>query len=61
MKRFFAFHLLALFSLLTSSLAANAAADRVYRDGTVFTADANGSIARAVAGAPLQPANFVAS
>jgi predicted amidohydrolase YtcJ len=49
MKRSFVFHLLALFSLLTPSFAANAAADRVYRKGTVFTADANGSIAQAVA------------
>jgi predicted amidohydrolase YtcJ len=49
MKRVFAFHLFALFSLLTTSFAANAAADRVYRNGTVFTADGYGSIAQAVA------------
>ncbi|MGO9167198.1 MAG: amidohydrolase [Candidatus Sulfotelmatobacter sp.] len=49
MTRFVAFHLLAVVLLLTSRFAANAAADRVYRNGTVFTADAHGSIAEAVA------------
>jgi predicted amidohydrolase YtcJ len=49
MKRFFAFYLLALFLVLTASFAANSAADRVYRKGTVFTADAKGSIVQAVA------------
>jgi len=39
------------FRLVVSGLvlAANAAADRVYRNGRVFTADAHGSIAEAVA------------
>jgi len=51
MKRSPAVHLLLLFSLLASSLsfAADATADRVYRNGTVFTADAKGSIAQAIA------------
>ncbi|HXY10600.1 MAG TPA: amidohydrolase [Terriglobales bacterium] len=49
MQRSFAFHLWALFSLLTPSFAASAAADRVYRNGTVFTADANHFIAQAIA------------
>ena len=49
MKRFFVFYLLALFSLLTASCAANSAADRVYHKGAVFTADAKGSIVQAVA------------
>jgi predicted amidohydrolase YtcJ len=49
MTRFFAFHLLAGSLLLASCFAANIAADRVYRNGTVFTADAHGSIAQAVA------------
>jgi hypothetical protein len=49
LKRFFAYHLFALFSLLTTSFAANAAADWVYRNGTVFTADAHGTIVQAVA------------
>lgn len=49
MTRFFTFHLLAGSLLLASCFAANTAADRVYRNGTVFTADARGSIAQAVA------------
>jgi predicted amidohydrolase YtcJ len=49
MTRFGAFHLLAVFSILTSCFAANAPADRVYRNGTVFTADSHGVIADAVA------------
>jgi predicted amidohydrolase YtcJ len=49
MTRFFAFHLLAGSLLLASCFAANTEADRVYRNGTVFTADARGSIAQAVA------------
>jgi hypothetical protein len=51
MKRSPAFHLLLLFSLLASSLcfAAEGTADRVYRNGTVFMADAKGSIAQAIA------------
>jgi hypothetical protein len=35
--------------VLTSGFAADSAADRVYRNGKVFTADAEGSIAEAVA------------
>ncbi len=49
MTRFFAFHLLVALSLLASCFAAETAADRVYRNGTVFTADDRGSIAQAVA------------
>ena len=51
MKRSPAVHLLLLFSLLASSLcfAAEGTADRVYRNGTVFMADAKGSIAQAIA------------
>jgi predicted amidohydrolase YtcJ len=51
MTRFFALHLLAVSLFLASCFAANAAtaADRVYRNGRVFTADADGSIAQAVA------------
>jgi predicted amidohydrolase YtcJ len=49
MTRFFAFHLLAGSLLLASCFAASTEADRVYRNGTVFTADARGSVAQAVA------------
>jgi predicted amidohydrolase YtcJ len=49
MKRWLAFCLLALFAVLGASFAASSAADRVYRKGTVFTADAKGSIVQAVA------------
>jgi len=49
MIRFVALHMLAVSLFLTSCFAANAAADRVYRNGTVFTADAHRSIAEAVA------------
>jgi len=49
MKRSFVFPLLALLLLLTPAFAADAAADRVYRKGTIFTADAKGSIVQAVA------------
>lgn len=49
MTRFLAFHLLAGSLLLASCFAGNTAADRVYRNGTVFTADAHGSIVQAVA------------
>ena len=41
--------MLAVLLFLASCFAANAAADRVYRNGTVFTADAHRSIAEAVA------------
>lgn len=47
MRRTLGTHLLAL--LLLSSCFAADSADRVYRNGTVFTADARGSIAQAVA------------
>jgi predicted amidohydrolase YtcJ len=49
MNRFLAFHLLAGSLLLGSCFAANSTADRVFRNGTVFTADGHGSIAQAVA------------
>ena len=49
MTRFFLFLMLVVSLLLASSLAADAAADRVYRNGKVFTAEPDGSIAQAVA------------
>ena len=49
MTRFFIAHLLAPSLLLASCFAAETAADRVYRSGRVFTADAQDSIAQAVA------------
>lgn len=49
MTRFFLFHLLILWFLLASCFAANGPADRVFRNGSVFTADAGGSLAQAVA------------
>lgn len=49
MTRFVAFPLLAVSLFLASCFAANDAADRVYRNGTVFTADTHGSIGQAVA------------
>ena len=49
MTRFLAFLILSLWFLINSLFAVNAPADRVYRNGTVFTADPDGSIARAVA------------
>jgi predicted amidohydrolase YtcJ len=49
MTRFAGFLLLAVSFLLSTCFAANDAADRVYRNGTVFTAEADGSIVQAVA------------
>ena len=51
MTRFVAFHLLAVSLFLAACFAADTdtAADRVFRNGTVFTADSHGSIAEAVA------------
>jgi predicted amidohydrolase YtcJ len=49
MTRIIGFSLLALSFLRTSCFAAEAPADRVYRNGVVFTADARGSIVEAVA------------
>jgi len=49
MNRSLILPLLAVSFLLTSCLAAESAADRVYRNGVIFTADARGSIAEAVA------------
>lgn len=49
MTRSLVFHFLSVSLLLASSFAADGAADRVFRNGTVFTADAKGSIAGAVA------------
>jgi len=49
MNRISILTLLAVSFLLTSGFAAESAADRVYRNGVVFTADARGSIAEAVA------------
>jgi predicted amidohydrolase YtcJ len=49
MTRLLAASLLALWFLLCSCFAANTPADRVYHNGSVFTADAHGSIAQAVA------------
>ena len=49
MTRFFIAHLIAGLLLLPSCFAADTAADRVYRNGTVFTADSQDSIAQAVA------------
>jgi hypothetical protein len=49
MTRFFIAHLLAPSLLLASCFAAETPADRVYRNGRVFTADAQDSIAQAVA------------
>jgi predicted amidohydrolase YtcJ len=48
MSRTFA-HLLVALSLLVSSFAANDPAERVYRNGKIFTADARGSIVQAIA------------
>src|SRR5262245_43505087 len=41
--------LLVLFSLVASSFGANDPADRLYRNGKIFTADARGSIVQAIA------------
>src|SRR5215469_18436020 len=49
MTRLIAFHLLGIPLLFAFCSAAETAADRVYRNGTVFTADAQNSIAEAVA------------
>ena len=49
MTQILASRLLVVWFLLSLSLAAETAADRVYRNGTVFTADANTSVAQAVA------------
>jgi len=49
MIRTIAVSLLALSSFVSSCFAAEVAADRVYRNGVVFTADARGSMAEAVA------------
>lgn len=49
MTRFLASCLLVLWLLFSSWLAAEPSADLVYRNGTVFTADTQGSIAQAVA------------
>ena len=49
MTRFAAFHLLAGSLLLASCVAATPPADRVYRNATVFIADAHASMAEAVA------------
>ena len=49
MTRLVLYRLLAVLVLLSASLAANPAADRVFRNATVFTADDRGSMAEAVA------------
>ena len=49
MMRFVCSHLLGISLLVAACLAADAPADRVYRNGTVFTADAQNSIVQAVA------------
>ncbi|HYM76523.1 MAG TPA: amidohydrolase family protein [Candidatus Dormibacteraeota bacterium] len=49
MTRFLAASLLAVLLFLTPCFAADTVADRVFRNATVFTADAHGSIAQAVA------------
>jgi len=49
MIRAITFHLLIITLFLASRMAAETPADRVYRNGTVFTADARNSIAEAVA------------
>jgi len=49
MIRTIAVSLLALSSFVSCCFAAEVAADRVYRNGVVFTADARGSMAEAVA------------
>jgi len=49
MSRSLAFHLLGSLLLMTSCFAANDAADRVFRNGKIFTADAHRSIAGAIA------------
>jgi predicted amidohydrolase YtcJ len=49
MTRFLASAVVILWFLFSSCLTAETAAERVYRNGTVFTADSQGSIAQAVA------------
>jgi predicted amidohydrolase YtcJ len=49
MTRFLTFRLLAVPLVLSLCFATNPAADRVYRNGTVYTADAHGSLVEAVA------------
>src|SRR5262245_2349803 len=49
MTRFVAFYLLSISLFLASYFAAETTADRVYRNGTIFTADPQNSIAEAVA------------
>ena len=49
MTRFIAPYLLSIFLLVVSCFASDTAADRVYRNGTVFTDDPQNSIAEAVA------------
>jgi predicted amidohydrolase YtcJ len=49
MTRFLTFRLLAVPLVLSLCFAANPTADRVYRNGTVYTADAHGSIVEAIA------------
>ena len=49
MTRFVAFYLFGISLLVASCLATDAPADRAYRNGKVFTADADHSIAQAVA------------
>jgi hypothetical protein len=49
MTRFVAFHLLGISLFVASCLAAESPADRVYRNGAVFTADAQNPVAEAVA------------
>jgi len=49
MTRFLTFRLLAVPLVLSLGFAASPTADRVYRNGTVYTADAHGSIVEAVA------------
>jgi predicted amidohydrolase YtcJ len=49
MTRFVAFHLFGISLLVASCLATDTPADRAYRNGTVFTADAQNPVAEAVA------------
>jgi predicted amidohydrolase YtcJ len=49
MTRFVAFHLFGISLLVASSVATDTPADRAYRNGTVFTADAQNPVAEAVA------------